>query len=153
MKCGHIRVCFCFMCRYVLTWNLQYEEIKWEAQHCTTRLICAETKPKLFSEPGARFPVPHSLWCPQWCVWEARDKCSFPGCEHPPIGCIPAPPGFFWSEDCSWKLRCWASPRSSGCISLLAGSLSWNSKLERMFWRPPRQGVKVSSLLMISIFY
>lgn len=137
---------FVFMCCSVLTGNLQCEEIKWEAQHRTTRLIRAETKPKLFSKP-------HSLWRPPWCVCEGSDKCSFPGCEHPPIGCIPAPAGFFWSEDCSWKLCCWPSSCSSGYISLLAGSLSWNSKLERMFRQPPRQGVKVSSLLMISIFY
>ena len=93
-----------------------------------------------------------ALMAPMLCV-RSKWQCNFPGCEHPPIGCIPAPPGFFWSEDCSWKLCCWASSCNSGYISLLAGSLSWNSKLERMFWWPPRQEVKVSSLLMISIFF
>ena len=130
---------FLFFFPYVLIGKLQCEEIKWVAQYCTTRLIRAETKPNLFSEPSAWFPVPFSLWCPPG-VHEASARCSFPGCTHPPIGCIPSPPDFFWSEDCSWKLCCWASPCNSGYVSLLAGRLSWDSKLERIFWRPPSKG-------------
>lgn len=127
-----------FFFAYVLIGKLQCKETKWGAQYCT-RLIRAETKPKLFSEPSGWFPVPFSLWCPPG-VHEASARCTFPGCTHPQIGCIPSPPDLFWSEDCSWKLCCWASPYNSGYVSLLAGSLSWDSKLERIFWRPPSKG-------------
>ena len=37
-------------------------------RHCTARLIRAETKPKLFSERSARFPVPLALMPPMVCV-------------------------------------------------------------------------------------
>lgn len=73
-------------------------------------------------------------------VCEVSAKCSFPVCTNAPIGCISSPLGFFLSKDCLWKWCCGASPHGSGYISVLAGSTSWDSKLERIFWRPPSWG-------------
>lgn len=105
--------------------------------------VHAETETRLCSETHAWFTVPHSLWCSPQRVW-SKCQMQFLFRTNAPTGCVPSPPGFFWSEDCSRRLCGWISPHGGGCISALAGNTSWDSVLERIFQGPPRRGSRFS---------
>lgn len=121
---------------YVLIETRQSRRIKWVTPYygAWSSLCWARNQAVLWAQRVIHCAA-LCLMFPTACVKQEPNAVSFR--TSAPVGCVPSPPGFFGSEDCSWRLCCGTSPHGSGYISVLAGIISWDSVLERIFRGSP----------------